>query len=49
MTAALIIAAGSGQRMHRSTPKQFLEVDGKPILVHTLERFQKHPDRKSVV
>lgn len=43
MTAALIIAAGSGQRMHMSTPKQFLEVDGKPILVHTLERFQKHP------
>lgn len=43
MTAALIIAAGSGQRMHMSTPKQFLEVEGKPILVHTLERFQKHP------
>lgn len=43
MTAALIIAAGSGQRMHMSTPKQFLEVEEKPILVHTLERFQKHP------
>ena len=43
MTAALIIAAGTGQRMHLETPKQFLHVRGKPILVHTLERFQRHP------
>ena len=44
MTAALLIAAGTGQRMHLDTPKQFLRVRGRPILVHTLERFQKHPE-----
>lgn len=44
MTAALLIAAGTGQRMHLDTPKQFLRVRGKPVLAHTLERFQKHPE-----
>lgn len=44
MTTALIIAAGTGQRMHLDTPKQFLRVRGRPILVHTLERFQNHPE-----
>lgn len=44
MTTALIIAAGTGQRMHLETPKQFLRIRGKPILVHTLERFQSHPE-----
>lgn len=38
--AALIVAAGSGKRMGGDTPKQFLEIHGKPILQHTLERFQ---------
>ena len=35
----IIMAAGSGTRMGVSTPKQFLEVAGKPILRHTIERF----------
>jgi 2-C-methyl-D-erythritol 4-phosphate cytidylyltransferase len=39
--AALIVAAGSGQRMNRKTPKQFLKLAGKPILAHTLEVFEK--------
>ena len=38
--AALIVAAGSGKRMGGDAPKQFLEINGKPILQHTLERFQ---------
>lgn len=40
---ALIFASGVGSRM-RSTvgPKQFMEVEGKPILIYTLERFDKH-------
>jgi len=36
---AIIVAAGSGSRMKASLPKQFLEIAGKPVLVHTLEKF----------
>lgn len=39
---AVIFAGGTGQRMNtRTKPKQFLELHGKPILVYTLEVFQK--------
>jgi len=42
---AVIFAGGIGSRMKRAEePKQFLWVDGKPILVHTLEHFQAHPE-----
>ncbi|HTN44477.1 MAG TPA: 2-C-methyl-D-erythritol 4-phosphate cytidylyltransferase [Nitrospiria bacterium] len=41
--AAVIPAAGSGRRMGRSTPKQFLRLDGIPILVHTLKVFETSP------
>lgn len=44
MNIALILAAGMGRRMGTKTPKQFLEVGGKPILAHTLDVFQKHPE-----
>ena len=37
---ALIVAGGQGSRMQSSIPKQFLEVNGKPILLYTLEAFQ---------
>lgn len=43
MNIALVIAGGSGKRMGQDIPKQFLEVNGKPILVYTLEAFQNHP------
>lgn len=44
MAIAVIFAGGIGSRMSsRTTPKQFLEVHGKPILIHTLEHFQDHP------
>lgn len=44
MNYALIFAGGTGQRMNsRSKPKQFLELHGKPILIHTLEYFEYHP------
>ncbi|MFN6945784.1 MAG: 2-C-methyl-D-erythritol 4-phosphate cytidylyltransferase [Cytophagaceae bacterium] len=36
---ALIVAGGSGTRMNSSMPKQFLVVAGKPILMHTIEKF----------
>lgn len=38
--AAVIVAAGSGRRMGLELPKQYLELLGKPILIHTLERFR---------
>lgn len=41
---AIIFAGGSGARMGSGVPKQFLEVGGKPILVHTIELFEDHPE-----
>ncbi|MBN1465333.1 2-C-methyl-D-erythritol 4-phosphate cytidylyltransferase [candidate division KSB1 bacterium] len=38
--AALIVAAGSGSRMGGAIPKQFIELNGIPILRYTLEKFQ---------
>ena len=35
----IIVAGGSGQRMHSHIPKQFLLLCGKPILMHTVEKF----------
>lgn len=49
MTTALIIAGGSGQRMQQNIPKQFLNVYDKPILIYTLEGFQKHPGIDTIV
>ena len=40
---AIIFAGGSGVRMGSAIPKQFLELDGKPVLAHTLELFERHP------
>lgn len=43
MNIAVIFAGGIGSRMNsRALPKQFLEVHGKPVLIHTLERFESH-------
>lgn len=39
----LIIAGGSGHRMGQDIPKQFINVNDKPILIYTLESFQQHP------
>ena len=36
---AIIVAGGKGERMNADVPKQFLEIHGKPILMHTLEAF----------
>lgn len=42
-TIALITAAGKGQRMQSVTPKQYLDLGGKPILAQTLTTFEKCP------
>lgn len=44
MNIALLIAGGSGNRMGQDIPKQFMHVDGCPIIIHTMRCFQKHPD-----
>ncbi|HIU33947.1 MAG TPA: 2-C-methyl-D-erythritol 4-phosphate cytidylyltransferase, partial [Candidatus Pullichristensenella excrementigallinarum] len=44
MNVAIILAAGSGQRMGQEIPKQFLPVYDKPVLLYTLEGFEKHPE-----
>ena len=43
MNVAIIIAGGVGNRMGQSIPKQFINVYDKPILMYTLEGFEKHP------
>ena len=43
MTIAVIIAGGAGSRMGQDIPKQFINVYDKPILLYTLEGFEKHP------
>lgn len=43
MTIAIIIASGRGSRMGQDIPKQFINVNDKPIIVYTLEGFQRHP------
>lgn len=48
-TAAIIVAAGSGSRFKSDTPKQFLEINGKPVIVHTLELFQAAPSVDKIV
>jgi len=37
---AVIVAGGSGKRMGADVPKQFLELAGRPVLMHTIERFK---------
>ncbi|MGI8545577.1 MAG: 2-C-methyl-D-erythritol 4-phosphate cytidylyltransferase [Aridibacter sp.] len=41
MNTAIIVAAGSGKRFGGHIPKQFIEIHGKPVLIHTLQRFEK--------
>jgi 2-C-methyl-D-erythritol 4-phosphate cytidylyltransferase len=46
---AIIFAGGIGSRMENaSQPKQFIEVAGKAVLVHTLEHFQRHSEVQAV-
>jgi 2-C-methyl-D-erythritol 4-phosphate cytidylyltransferase len=40
-TVAIIVAGGSGSRLKASKPKQFIELVGKPLLAHTVGRFEK--------
>jgi 2-C-methyl-D-erythritol 4-phosphate cytidylyltransferase len=48
-TVAIIPAGGSGVRMENERPKQFLDVDGRPLLAVTLEKFQVCPVIRTVI
>lgn len=49
MNIALILAGGSGKRTEQDVPKQFMNVYDKPIMIYTLEAFQKHPDIDGII
>lgn len=49
MNIALIFAGGIGSRMGSDRPKQFLEWNGKAIIIHTLNMFEKHSDIDEIV
>lgn len=50
MNIAVIFAGGSGTRMNtKSRPKQFLDLNGKPIIIYTIELFDNHPDIDGIV
>ena len=44
MNIAMIIAGGKGARMNQDIPKQFLNIHDKPVIVYTMQAFQKHPE-----
>lgn len=50
MNIGVIFAGGVGVRMNtKSKPKQFLDLNGKPIIIYTLEIFDNHPDIDGIV
>lgn len=44
MNIALILAGGCGSRTEQDIPKQFMNVYDKPLIIYTLENFERHPD-----
>lgn len=49
MNIALLTAAGKGTRMHMEIPKQFLHIKNKPVILYTMEAFQKHPQIDAIL
>ena len=50
MNIPVIFAGGSGMRMNtKSRPKQFLDLNGKPIIIYTIELFDNHPQVDGIV
>ena len=46
---ALLTAAGVGSRTHQDIPKQFLHINNKPLIIYTMEAFQKHPSVDEII
>lgn len=50
MNVGVIFAGGVGTRMNtKSKPKQFLELNGKPIIIYTIELFDNHPNIDAII
>ena len=45
----VIVAGGSGKRMGMDIPKQFFELAGRPVLMHTIERFRKYNESIEII
>ncbi|MBP9990133.1 MAG: 2-C-methyl-D-erythritol 4-phosphate cytidylyltransferase [Bacteroidales bacterium] len=43
MNIAIVLAGGSGSRMNADKPKQFLDLDGKTVVEHSIDAFDRHP------
>ena len=48
MNIALLTAGGIGNRMGQDIPKQFMTIDNKPVIIYTMESFQRHPEIDSI-
>jgi 2-C-methyl-D-erythritol 4-phosphate cytidylyltransferase len=46
---AIIVAGGTGKRMGAEVPKQFLEIGGRPLLMHTIEKFRSFDDSIEII
>ena len=44
LNIALLLAGGQGHRMHSERPKQFMDVEGQPVIFYTMLAFQRHPE-----
>jgi 2-C-methyl-D-erythritol 4-phosphate cytidylyltransferase len=49
MNVAIVVAAGKGTRLGSNRPKQFLELDGIPVIIHTLRQFERAPEINEIV
>lgn len=49
MDYIIIVAGGKGLRMGGDLPKQFLPLDGKPVLMHTIERFRQYSEHIEII
>jgi len=49
MNIALILAGGCGSRTEQDIPKQFMNIYDKPLIIYTLENFERHPDIDGIV
>ena len=49
MNALVLVAGGSGSRMGGPVPKQYLPLQGKPVIIHTLEKFYQYDPQIKIV
>ncbi len=49
MNIAMILAGGTDNRFQMSVPKQFVNVYNRPVIVYTLEAFQKHDEIDAIM